>query len=81
MTTIDLDDEFEKFMHKVNPCVDKTSTQYRESRRVFFAGCTTLYVHMIISVTTLSDDDAMKELDNIGAQLKTFTKLVKERKD
>jgi hypothetical protein len=77
---LDLDDAFEEFMHHTNPAVDKTSVQYRESRRVWFAGMFLMFSH-IKFLANFPDDVGFKVLDNFEDQFKAYRKLVSEDKD
>ena len=76
MISLDIDDEFESYMRKANPLVRETSVQYRESRRVFFAGCASMYSFLLNELTALPEDQATKELSNISEQLKEFAKRI-----
>jgi hypothetical protein len=78
---IDLDDEFEAFMRKVNPQVRQHEAQYKESRRVWFAACAALFHHMANKVTEISDDEGVKEYENVTQQLQEFMLRVKEGRD
>jgi len=77
---LDLDDAFESYMRKVNPTVAETSTQYRESRRVWFAAVAVIYYYLL-SVTTLPEDDAIKLLAKIEKQLREFKTRVEKDRD
>lgn len=74
MISFDLDDEFEHFMRKVFPMVRETETQYKESRRVFVAGCAAMYSHLVNELTILPEDEALKELEKISEQIQEFMK-------
>jgi hypothetical protein len=64
-------------MRKVNPTVPESSTQYQESRRVWFAAVCSLYYFMLAGeFQKLSEDEAMHQLSEIGKQLKEFQKLI-----
>lgn len=76
MISLDLEDEFEGFMRKVNPDVAETSVQYQESRRVFIAGALAMYTFCVNELTVASEDEALKELGKISAQFKEFQKRV-----
>lgn len=78
---IDLEDEFDDFMRKVNPTVQPHSVQYHESRRVWFAACAALFQQMAFNVPEVSDDEGVKEFENINAQLHEFKKRVAEHRD
>jgi hypothetical protein len=73
-TPFDLDDEFEDFMRKACPEVKEYSVQYRESRRVFAAGCAAMYYFCAFEVSELPEDEAVKELEKLRAQLREFFK-------
>jgi hypothetical protein len=76
---IDIDDEFEAFMRQAyGPSV--SPAQYRESRRVFYAGVALMFHHSI-SLADLPEDDGIKELKQIDQQLVAFNEQVKEEKD
>jgi hypothetical protein len=78
---IDLDDEFEAFMRKVNPQVQQYQSQYKESRRVWFAACAALFTHMAVEVTKISEDEGVKEAENVAQQLQEFVQRVKEGRE
>jgi hypothetical protein len=78
MTPIDIDDEFEDFMRKSYGYV--APRQYRESRRVFFAGVALMYYHSL-SLAELREEIGIAELKQIGEQLTGFNKQVKQDKD
>jgi hypothetical protein len=80
MEPLDLDDAFDDFMRKVNPAVQKHEEQYRESRRVFFAGAAVLFFRMV-DLATVPDADGFAELDNIKRQLEAFNTLVEGDRD
>jgi hypothetical protein len=71
----DLDDMFEDFMHRVNPTVREQSSQYRESRRVFFAGITAMF-SLLMQTTSLPEDGALKVIADIEQQLDDFQKRI-----
>jgi hypothetical protein len=77
---LDLDDVFDDYMRKVNPEVVQHSTQYRESRRAFFAGAAALYYHLL-ALTSRSEEFAMAELQQVEKQLTDFKTRVVEEKD
>lgn len=70
----DVDDAFEEFMRKCFPLVKETTTQYRESRRIFYAGVTSVYYALVGDITKLPDTDAEKQLGLIDDQLVEFFK-------
>jgi hypothetical protein len=72
MIQFDIDDQFENFMRMANPRVRETDSQYKESRRVFYAGCAAIFYFLTNEVTTLSDEDGFKQLDQIKTQLEHF---------
>ena len=49
MFEFDIDDEFEAFMREVHPHVAEHSTEYSVMRRVFYAGCTTIFHSFFMS--------------------------------
>jgi hypothetical protein len=75
---IDIDDEFEAFIRQAYGHVQPR--QFRESRRVFYAGVALMF-HHAISLADLPDDDGIKELKQIDHQLVAFNEQVKEEKD
>jgi hypothetical protein len=72
---LDLDDAFEEFMRTANPRVDKTSIQYRESRRVFFAGMFLMFNHLKF-LANFPETVAMRVLDDFDRQFTIFRELV-----
>jgi hypothetical protein len=77
---LDIDDAFEEFMRKVNPSIPQHSPQYRESRRVWFAGVASLN-HHLIALTSESEDFGARELQSISRQLLEFNHRVAEGRD
>lgn len=78
---MDIDDTFDKFMRVVNPSVEQHSAQYRESRRVFFAGMWALLQHMLKVSYALPEEVAMRDVAHIEEQLLQFKKRASEDKD
>jgi hypothetical protein len=78
--SLDLDDAFENYMRKVNPTVEQHEAQFKESRRVWFAGAAVMHFHLI-AMTMLSDDDGLKELMQLEKQLMEFKQRVSEGRD
>ena len=70
---MDLDDAFEDLMRSANPDVPAHSIQYRESRRMFYAGAATIFYHTL-ELTTLSEDRAEEQLSNLQKQIEEFYK-------
>lgn len=70
---LDIDDAFDAFMRKVYPGVPETSEQYRESRRIWFAGMSILFLHIMVA-STLPGKKAEAELTNLRTQLTSFSK-------
>jgi hypothetical protein len=78
---VDIDDEFENFWRKVYPTVPKTTTQYRESKRIWFCATDVLYIFMVATIPKMSDAKAEEQLRNLRAQLKEFAQQIAEDKD
>lgn len=72
MIAFDLDDEFEEFMRKVFPMVRETETQYKESRRVFVAGCAAMFFFWVRDVARVSDEEGVEALKKVQDQLDEF---------
>jgi len=70
MKSLDLDDAFEDLMRKANPDVPEYSTQYHESRCMFFCGA--VITHMWKNMLVLSDDAAEAELKKVENQIDEF---------
>jgi hypothetical protein len=68
---IDLDDEFEELMRKSQPGVPIYTTQYRESRRVFYAGAAAMFLGTM-RLATLPDDQAEEGMSDLQKQLEAF---------
>ena len=81
MEKLDLDDAFDAYMRKVNATIPQHSAQYKESRRVFFAGAALMYYHMIEVSDSLTEAAAMAHLADLGDQLKDFYDRVKNLRD
>jgi len=81
MKSLDADDAFAGYMHKVNPDVALHSVQYRESRRCFMAGMWQTLQHMLWVSTEWPEADAMKEIAQLEDQLAQFKERVKQDKD
>jgi hypothetical protein len=79
--TLDLDDEFESYMRKVNPTVPEHSTQYRESRRVFHAGAFVVFTYITYHVASLSEDEGVVLLAELEKHLHAFRDRVEQDKD
>lgn len=77
---IEIEDEFEDYMRKTNPRLPAHSTQYRESRRVFFAGAASMFA-FLCSLTQLPDEEGIRRLETMRGQLKEFAKRVGEERD
>jgi hypothetical protein len=73
-TPFDLDDQFEDFMRKACPDVEEFSVQYKESRRVFAAGCAAMYFWVAFELSELPEDEGVIELEKLRAQLLEFFK-------
>lgn len=78
---LDLDDAFEDYMRRVQPTTPQHALQYKESRRVWFAAASVVFDHISLEITQLSDEDAFKQLQLLGAQFEAFIKRVKEHRD
>jgi hypothetical protein len=72
MKAFDLDDEFEEFMQKVNPTVDPTSVQYKESRRVFMAGAGAMFIFCTFELANLPEADGVAALERLRRELNEF---------
>jgi len=73
----DIDDAFEDFMRRANPDVPEHATQYKESRRVFFAGiCSMYYFLMSNEFQGLDENQALAEVADIDLQLQAFKNRV-----
>jgi hypothetical protein len=80
--TLDIDDEFEDYMRKLQPQVQPHDAQYKESRRVFYAGAAVIYYHLVNKLPELNDEDEVaQELQCLGDQLKDFYTRVRDLKD
>lgn len=73
MEPLDLDDAFEDLMRKANPTVKQHSVQYRESRRMFFSGAASIFMHLL-QVATLPEREAETQLGQIEKQIEEFFK-------
>lgn len=71
---MDLDDAFEDLMRRAYPDVQTTDVQYRESRRVFYAGAAAVFFYTL-ELTALSDDEAEIRLGNLQKQIEEFYKI------
>jgi hypothetical protein len=80
MDAFDIDDEFEHYMRRCYTGVPQHSEQYRESRRIFFAGMASTF-YQLMKLTALSDEAAEAGLANIEKQLKAFAQRVGQDKD
>jgi hypothetical protein len=80
MKLIDIDDQFEDYMKRCYPGLPRHAAQYRESRRIFFAGMATTFWH-IMKLTGLPDDKAEAALQHLETQLREFAQRVGEDKD
>lgn len=67
----DLDDEFETMMRKLYSEVKEYSNQYRESRRIFFAGALCTFLRSI-DLAARSDDDAAAGMADLNQQIMAF---------
>lgn len=72
-TAFDLDDAFEDLMRRVNPDVPQHGIQYKESRRMFYAGAAAVFFRTL-ELTALEDDKAEEQLANLQKQLEEFFK-------
>lgn len=70
-----IEQSFEGLMQKANPDVQKDSVQYKESRRMFYAGVAALFGHMV-ELTALPDALGFESLDDIKEQLAKFQKRI-----
>ena len=61
---------------RCNPHVAEHSTEYSVMRRVFYAGCTTIFHSFFMSneLAALSHDDRSKAFKNVQAQIKEISK-------
>ena len=74
MIEFDIDDSFEEFMRKANPLVRETSSQYKESRRVFWAGAAATFLFMTRQVPTVSEDEGVKLLEKLKREIEDFVR-------
>lgn len=79
MSQLNIEREFEKYMRKVNPGVYEQSVQYKESRRVFFAGVAALHFHLTgPEFLHMREMECVDELSRIEKQLMEFKNRVVE---
>ena len=78
---IDFDDEFEHLMLQTNPSVPQFATQYRESRRVFYAAISVVFAHMNYIAEHLDENSGVAELERMKNELREFNERVKGGKD
>ena len=67
----DLDDTFEEMMRRAYHDVAEHSVQYRESRRIFYAGAAAVFFHTI-GLANLSDEQGEEQLSALQKQIEDF---------
>lgn len=70
---MDLDDAFEALMREAAPHVGAYTVQYRESRRMFYAGAAAVFFHAL-ELTNLPEDQAEEHLSGLQKQIEEFFK-------
>jgi hypothetical protein len=77
---LDLDDAFEEYMRSTQPMLDKTSVQYRESRRIFFGGMFLMFQHLKF-LANFPELVGIRVLNSFEEQFDAFRKLVSGDRD
>lgn len=72
MIPIDIDDEFESFMRKVFPKVPITSSQWRESRKIFYCAILIIFLHFKKDLSGASINEFDSEMVSIDKQMRNF---------
>lgn len=71
MGTFNIDEEFDKMMKALGLGeMPKDDLQYTEMRKAFIGGCMAMF-HTILTLQTLDDETAVKELTAISEHLMT----------
>jgi hypothetical protein len=68
-TPLVIDDKFEEYMRHVYPTVTAESRQYQDCRAIWYAATMTLFIHMVHSITNLTEEEATEQLNKLDDQL------------
>ena len=82
MKSLDIDDAFDDYMRNTNPDVPQYSSQYKESRRCFFAGALVMFTATLNAArASITEIEGVRELEKLQRQLHEFSERVKDEKD
>lgn len=74
-----VDDEFDDFMRRCFPTVKQHDVQWNTSRQVWFAATNCLLAFMLCDLTEVSENEALRKMDDLTCQMKEFLEEHKTR--
>ena len=69
---LNIKEAFEHFMSKAYPKADKYSSQYKESKNIFYAAVQWTFTKVVTISERNSEDEAFKKLEDLKLELQIF---------